>query len=371
MKKINSLIVLLLGILMLAFGRGHPVAAATDVQVTIQHVVNQQSARGQPTRPGAFAHFTVYDMTATAHERSVRGEPVSRLAEALGQKDDQAIGAFIKQQHLRPVANVETDAGGSAHFAVSGAWGNAYLIVQTTPGFDPTNALNVNEKALPIVLSFPQENQAQGVTIVTKAVRVQRAVYFYKYGRSGRETAPLKGAIFAVRRAGAYLTTAQRWLQTKSPLADHRVLKMHSQADGLVMLKGVPLAPGSYVVQELKAPKGYALTRQAQQIRLSIPRADTMAQITVNGVALRPLLADRVQRGEASRTELRIYNPIKAVPPKTPGGNGPGPRLTHYWGHLPQTGEAKASLALLGSLIIGFTVYYWKRHLRQGRECNK
>lgn len=363
MKKVNALITLLLGILLMTFTQPHQVSANSNVQVTIQHVVNQESARGQPAQPGAFAHFSIYDLTAVAHDWSKSGGSVSTLAEKLGRKDDQAIEAYIKANRLRQVAQVQTNGGGLAHFTVDGTWGNAYLIVQTSPGYDPTNALNVYEKSMPIVMSLPLENQAQGVTINTKAVRVQRAVYFYKYGRSGRETAPLKDAVFAVRHNGDYLTTSNQWLSTTTPLTDRRVLKMHSAADGLVLLKDVRLGAGSYVVQELKAPKGYELTRQAQNVALEIPRADTEAQITVNGAALRPLLADQIQPGESSRRVLRVYNPAKppipgrVTPPGPPQGHhGPRPKPNRHLGLLPKLGEAKTSLVILGIIFIAIAV---------------
>ncbi|WP_179393915.1 pilin N-terminal domain-containing protein [Lacticaseibacillus absianus] len=375
MKKLITWFTVLLGALLAWAVTPPAVTAASAVTVTLQHEVHDQQARGHPGSPGAYADFTVYDLTAYYHQRAAQGTAIDTLAKQLGQDDDQAIAAFIAAHHLRAVAHVETDTTGQARFCVDGAWGNAFLVVQTTPGHDPVNALAVNEKSMPIVFSLPQADQAAGITLATKAVRTQRAVYFYKYGRDGRVTAPLAGATFALRRGPAYLTTSGAWRTTVHPLADPQVLKLTSAADGLVLLKDVPLAVGRYVITELKAPAGYQLTRQARQIALQVPQADTDAAITLNGAALRPLLADQVQAREAKRTALRVYNPHTPDQPKTPGGitpGTPGNPLTRLLRHLPQTGEVKTSLALLGLALIGLSLSIGKKiHDIGEREINE
>lgn len=108
-------------------------------------------------------------------------------------------------------------------------------------------------------------------------------------------------------------------------------------------------------MEEVQAPAGYHLTAASRHVRIQIPQASADAAITVNGALLRPLLADRVQPGEAQRAALRVYN-VRPQLPNT-GGSQP-PQLRQ---RLPDTGEMKLSLAIVGLLIIGSALLIWRK----------
>lgn len=350
MKRLTFFIALLLGVFV-RFGMSpQAVHAATSTTVTIEHTI---SSRGGPRVPGANAQFRIYDLTPTYQVHAAQGQSLAQLASKLGALDNQAIMQYVVKQKLVQVSQVTTDTTGQARFAVNGDPARAYLVVQTTPGYDPQNALAVHEQALPMVFSFPIEGQAQGVTLATKAVSTQRAIYFYKYGKESH--VPLKGAVFAIRRADSrYLYQDGSWRAKQGA----GLMTFTSDKQGLVLIKDLALQQGHYTIQELKAPKGYQITQAAKHIAVVIPRADSGHAISVNGAALRPLLADRVQREEAQRQVLHVTN--KLIP--TPSTAVP-PRLNHYF---PQTGEAKLSIALLGFIIIGISIVVWKKKHQYG-----
>lgn len=345
MKRLTFFIALLLGALLRLSLPTQAVQAATSTPVTIEHTI---SPRGGPRVPGANAQFQIYDLTPTYQAHAAHGQSLAQLASKLGALDNQAIMQYVAKQKLAQVSQVTTDTSGQAHFTVNGDWGRAYLVVQTTPGYDPQNALAVHEQSLPMVFSFPIEDQAQGITLATKAISTQRAIYFYKYGKESNT--PLQGAVFAIRRADdRYLYQDGSWRAN----SDSGLMTFTSDKQGLVLLKDLALQQGQYTLQEINAPKGYQITQAAKHIAVVVPRADSGRAITVNGAALRPLLADRVQRQEVQRQALRVTNTVTPTP-----STAVPPRLNHYF---PQTGEAKLSIALLGFIIIGISIVAWKK----------
>ncbi|WP_407894168.1 SpaA isopeptide-forming pilin-related protein [Lacticaseibacillus sp. N501-2] len=366
MKRLIILFTLLSSLLMATLLSGHQVQAATT-QVTLEHTLN---AANGTTRPGVGARFEIYDVTAASQNQSTVA-----LAHELGAKDDQAIAAYIAAKHLPKLRSVETDQTGSAYFTVEGSTQSRYLVVQTTPGVDAGD-----QRAMPIVFSPTRADQIQGLTLVTKPVAVQPAVYFYKYAKG--VDIPLAGAVFVLRRGvDQYLSPDGQWHQSKNPRSDPDVMRVTSDHQGLVLLTGMALLSGRYEMQEVQAPSGYQITTASQHVAVVIPQTGTNAAITVNGAALRPLLADQVQAGEAARQALRVYNvrpslpqtpgdgqppitprpllpqtPGDEQPPQTPSGPSTPPRR-----NLPDTGEVKISLAIVGLLIIGIALLLWKK----------
>ncbi len=379
MKKIILWLGLLLGItLSTAFYPGHQARAADDVTITLHHQPGIQATtagRGQP----ATARFAVYDLTPVYVQARQRGQSITTIQKQLATKDTTAMAAYVQKHELNKVTTVMTNASGTADFTVSSLNGRAYVVVQETSGNDPNNALTVNEMSMPITFSLPLKDNQTHVDLYTKAVRVQRAVYFYKYARGIDETAPLAGAKFAIKHVDSgkttYLTATGQFVTSAHPLTDTRVLKLTSAKTGLVLLADVPLAAGKYVAIELKAPSGYRITTEAKRINVVIPSSATK-NVTVNGATLRPLLAGSVQPNEAQRSSLWVYNDL--ILPHLPdtGGNPPGnpstgytPKKTHH-GFLPQTGETKANMMILGIIMLALTIYYLSKTFRKNSKEN-
>lgn len=215
-------------------------AQAATTAVTITHTLN--CADGTIT-PSAGAKFQVYDLTPVYHAQTAESGAFATLAHELGAKDEQAIAAYINASHLPRVAEVVTDDTGQAHFNVDGTVGQAYLVVQATPQNSAGNVMAASQQSLPIVFRLSQADQTQGIALQTKPVSIQRAVYFYKYAQHAE--IPLHGAVFALHRPdGRYLGSDGQWRQSPDPRSDPNVLRVSSDEQGLVLLRGIALASG-------------------------------------------------------------------------------------------------------------------------------
>lgn len=317
-----------------------PVQAADQVTITVQGSA-QTPARGQPTT-------TVYDLTPVVQSTANRPALQTKLQ---GFSEQQA-QAYVAQHHLEAVTCF-TLAAARATFAATP--GRTYLLIQQLPIMR-----RGGNWVAPIVFTAG----SAPMTLEEKSVSARAAPYLYKYGQNlvtGR-TAPLAGAVFALRRwrAGGwqYLTQQSTWLTTKRPLLNAAVSRFTSDRTGLV-LADVALAPGEYQFTELVAPNGYTITQAAKAIRVQV--GETGA-ICVRGAPLKPLLAGRVASSEAKRTGLRVFNPTATIPAH-PAGDTQPPRPSYLW--LPRTGEDTLNLLFAGLAFIILAGILWRRTLIQ------
>lgn len=200
-----------------------------------------------------------------------------------------------------------------------------------------------------------------------KTSLVQRSPYLFKYGRNAGGELPLGNAKFVLYRLDGsmklYCTNSGSFKTSDSPLNDGDVAKFTSNSSGLVMYDRGSLEPGTYYFCEVQAPKGYRMTSESQKVKVEIPsRLDD--GVKVNGVNLDKVYGSALSDRTVSAAKPRIYNYSIENPPSNSGKtNTPGNPTTPnsvkkkgLWGMLPQTGEAKSIMALLGIGIICLVV---------------
>ena len=146
-------------------------------------------------------------------------------------------------------------------------------------------------------------------------------------------------------------------------------LTFTSQADGQVRYAGPTLTAGDYAFKEIRAPSGYQVNDASQHVVMHVPKS---GNITISGVALAPVMGGHVLDMMLDEAKLWVVNypgdgilPGTDVTPPTSGTTKPHqPGDPQIW--LPQTGEAKAELLLIGVLLILFAIWIW--HESKARE---
>jgi LPXTG-motif cell wall-anchored protein len=281
---------------------------------------------------------------------------------------------FIEKHSLKPLSRqTGNKANSSIDFIVPGC--DAYLIVQTDENGVIENAGNNGTFTLPFVFlmndDFKIDDQGRmWFQIKGKTSLVQRSAYFFKYGKNAGGELPLSDAKFVLYRLDGsiklYCTNNGGFKASASPLSDDEIAKFTSNSAGLVMYDRESLDPGTYYFSEVQAPKGYRITDEARKIEVYIPKKLSDG-VKVNGTALEELYDQKLSDGAVSAAKPRIYNYSIENPPSNSGKtNTPGKPNTPttpnsvkkkvLWGMLPQTGEAKSIMALLGIGIICLVV---------------
>ncbi|WP_338215346.1 SpaA isopeptide-forming pilin-related protein [Lacticaseibacillus salsurivasis] len=316
-----------------------PVQAANQVTITVTQGAVETPARGQPT--------TVYDLTPVVQNTT----DLATLQATLQGLSEQQAKTYVIQHHLKAVTRF-TMLDKQAIFTATP--GRTYLLIQQLPIMR-----RGGDWVAPIVFTAGSAS----MTLEEKAVSARAAPYLYKYGQNsvtGR-TAPLAGAVFALRRwrAGGwqYLTQQSTWLATRQPLLTAAVGRFTSDHTGLV-LADVALAPGEYQFTELAAPNGYTITEAAKAIRVQVVES---GMVSVRGAPLKPLLAGHASSSEAKRSALRVYNPTTTIPYHPDGGTTPP--QSHLW--LPKTGEDTLNLLLAGLITMIIAGFLWHRTINQ------
>lgn len=278
---------------------------------------------------------------------------------------------FIERHSLKPLSRqTGNKANSSIDFIVPRC--DAYLIVQTDENGVIENAGNNGTFTLPFVFlmndDFKIDDQGRmWFQIKGKTSLVQRSAYFFKYGKNAGGELPLSDAKFVLYRLDGsiklYCTNNGGFKASASPLSDDEIAKFTSNSAGLVMYDRESLDPGTYYFSEVQAPKGYRITDEARKIEVYIPKKLSDG-VKVNGTALEELYDQKLSDGAVSAAKPRIYNYSIENPPSNSGKtNTPGKPTTPngvkkkgLWGMLPQTGEAKSIMALLGIGIICLVV---------------
>ena len=264
---------------------------------------------------------------------------------------------FIEKHGLKPLSRqTGSSVTASIDFIVPGR--DAYLIVQTDGNGVIENAGNNGTYTLPFVF-LPDDNfkiDSQGMMwyqIKGKTSLVHRSPYLFKYGRNAGGELPLGNAKFVLYRLDGsmklYCTNSGSFKTSDSPLNDGDVAKFTSNSSGLVMYDRGSLEPGTYYFCEVQAPKGYRMTSESQKVK-------------VNGVNLDKVYGSALSDRTVSAARPRIYNYSIEYPPGKSSVTPPSPeihkgvRRKGLWGMLPQTGEAKSFMLLLGIGIICLVV---------------
>lgn len=305
-----------------------------------------------------------------------RGQPVTMVVYQLAHQPDdwqefqhqvaalrpRSIQEYVNQEKMEP----HTSISRITELQFTGEVGETYLLVHQLTlrpfvklGWVQPIAVKVTD-SMPIL-------EAKGTTI-------QEKPYFYKVGASlNGKTQGLNGAQFVLTREVAgqrqYLMADGNW-----SIDGKTAQRYTSDAAGLIRYDDISLSAGDYEFREVKPPAGYQITPAAQHVAMHIPAT---GKITVQSTALEPLLADQVPSVEKVPQSIRILNDLDA---DSQGDESKGtdsslaiisqPKQSKRHGLLPQTGEARALLALIGGLMILIAIVIFK-HLRNTYTSNK
>lgn len=214
-----------------------------------------------------------------------------------------------------------TDENGIANFDLASNDQQAYLIVSVGNNQKQVNDLVFEQRPDPIAINFPiyvgETNQLLNpVNIYTKSAVISRVPYFFKYGETlSKETKALAGVQFVFYKIDAgqkyYLTSANNWIQTTSPLSNELVEKFVSDKNGLVTLNNSQLLAGSYYFQEVKTAAGYTISAAAEKIEVDIPAISDISNlqtIKVNGQALLKLTDGQIPDSAYKTAVPKVYN---------------------------------------------------------------
>lgn len=410
MKKIKGLVLTLLLLLPIlsAFGFGtHAEAQSENVDLILHKRIIRDVYRdkveynntGEELSPDVIsgssaldgAIFNVYDITDHFYEEiekmreSTNTEDKRTPAERFADKysTQKAANDLVKEKNLEVFRSAVTGRDGNeqgqAKFNVPQMKGEryaVYLIIETDVDDEVEFNVDIENFARPLVVMLPilnANNEALDVIhIYPKNIGYLRDPYFFKYGKENEDSpelgVPLEGAVFVLyqkvgtRKLYLDLSSASdlqnNWIESSDPLNDPNVSKFTSDKDGLVTMNGRLLPSGNYFFEEVKGVEGYEIANRS--IPVVVPdnwfENGEIEFVTVNGYEMLETIDGKTPQEAYDRVEPRVYNyQTPTDPPVTPGQpSKPGFKL-------PQTGEAKMAISLLGVLLIVLVAYIWKK----------
>lgn len=353
------------------------------------------------------AHFRIYDATALLAPDDV---DAAVLAERFAQMTCRQAIAYAEDHDL-PLAGHNPDGSsgelvtqtvtkadgttedGYASFTVpkqvGGRWA-AYLIIETKVDADKLLNVDLDKKAVPILLVFPtveNETELDEVHIYPKNVGYVRDPYFFKYGvTTSGEQVRLAGAIFALYQyddAGRKMYLDQSpvndlknsWVYTDDPLNHPKVELFIADKNGLVNTGPRFLPSGIYYFEELKSVPGYTNNLGEHGVKVEIPDSWTdddgnFRPVLVNGEPLIETLEGDVTAEALALGRPRVYNYQQATTTPTtpkPGVTTAGPGSPGKPGFLPGLGEASTWLAMGIGLLLMLTTYWLLRRKERQR----
>lgn len=416
MKKLMFIIITFLTFLSISTIIKFPVQGASNVnniQIVLHHRVSENGNFVEINNDGKEHYyndgmvdgvnttFSVYDLTTKYTNYLTHNRSPESLFQKIGVMSPTKIQRFIINNKLHKLFNVTTNNAGISKFDVNGSDYKAYLIVQNN-----NNNYETQSFAMPIAISFPFKDPSTGKTmsvihIYTKATNLRRAPYFFKYGKdSSGNKFPLEGAKFVFYRftdshRKEYLGIDNDWVTSSDPKNDYRILKLSSHKSGLVLLRNYGLTPGAYFFSEVQSAKNFKISNYARHIPVWIPGSLTnlgfSRDIIVNHSRIPPLSAYQVPLSAYYNHDLRIYNCQRESLPNTitngshskNGGSQPnyvdkggGDYKTNnsdrkkIKGLLPQTGEQRLRLSLLGItlMLLGVIIYIFNHRKRRNEK---
>ena len=317
-----------------------PVHASADM-IEVKLKGGGETSRGQP-------HVTVYDLPASV--QALSADDWHDLQEKLTAMSPDAIA-----QYVLPLSTVATGSSFTANV------GHRYLVESSFRASPFAQSWWI----APVALQAPKAD----TTVELKSTTTNEVPYFYKYGVDNNGvTKPLAGAVFTLTRKVDGLTqtlTSVGWEQNGGT-----PLTFTSQADGQVRYSGPTLETGDYAFKEIHAPSGYQVNDASQHVVMHVPKS---GNITIAGVQLAPVMGGHVLDMMLDQAKLWVVNypgdgllpgtnvtpPTSDDPPTSGTPKAHQPDDPRIW--LPQTGEAKAKLLLIGVLLIGLAIGIWSR----------
>lgn len=336
MRKFWQLLALSVLSLCLALSWRPPQTTKAQTQTVSVKLSGAQTSRGQP-------NVTVY-----------------LLPDAVQKLDDQAWHALQHKltamspdeisQYVLPLQQVSTGTSFDATI------GQRYLI-ESSFRADP---FATSWWIAPVAIQAPESD----TKVELKSATTDNVPYFYKYGvdQNGL-TQPLANAIFTLTKTvdGLTQTLTSSGFETNPTTTP---LTFKSDTSGLVMYDGPKLEPGDYAFKEIQAPAGYQVNSASQHVVMHVPKA---GNITLSGVELAPVMAGQVLNVMIDQAKLWVVNypgnghlPGTDVSPPI-GRNIPPQQQPRQNIWLPQTGEAKLSLIVIGGLLIMSAIMIWQQ----------
>lgn len=339
------------------------------------------------------AEFSVYDMTDFFYEEIAKpGKNADSVIKEYSTRSKAS--ELIASEKIQMVETVTTsgegDARGTARLSVPRMKDDnyaVYLIFENDID-NPQAEFNIDlEKiAMPIIVMLPimhpdnETEELNEIHIYPKNIGYLRDPYFFKYGKENAQSpelgVPLEGAIFVlyqiVNDQKLYLDLSpasdlqNSWVVPEGdPLSDPRISKFISDEDGVVTTGGRLLPSGEYFFEEVQSVEGYQIEKESIPVVVPDSWEDGNGNplyVTVNGQQMDELENGEVPASAYAKVEPRVYNyqtptdpPVTPEEPTSPGQpSKPGFKL-------PQTGEAKMAISLLGVLLIVLVAYIWKK----------
>ncbi|WP_241153417.1 pilin N-terminal domain-containing protein [Enterococcus mediterraneensis] len=339
------------------------------------------------------AEFSVYDMTDFFYEEIAK--PNTNAESLIKEYSTRSKASeLIVSEKIQMVETVTTsgegDARGTARLSVPRMKDDnyaVYLIFENDID-NPQAEFNIDlEKiAMPIIVMLPimhpdnETEELNEIHIYPKNIGYLRDPYFFKYGKENAQSpelgVPLEGAIFVlyqiVNDQKLYLDLSpasdlqNSWVVPEGdPLSDPRISKFISDEDGVVTTGGRLLPSGEYFFEEVQSVEGYQIEKESIPVVVPDSWEDGNGNplyVTVNGQQMDELENGEVPASAYAKVEPRVYNyqtptdpPVTPEEPTSPGQpSKPGFKL-------PQTGEAKMAISLLGVLLIILVAYIWKK----------
>lgn len=349
------------------------------------------------------ANFRIYDVTDyySGLQLDARSfveyfssmEPAAARKLAEEQRFLEVAGSPIQtsthEEYGRGVATIELP-----RFTADGRYA-VYLVLEddVEPAVDFN--IDIEQFSRPLALLLPimdpsaTDKELDIIHIYPKNIGYYRDPYFFKYGEvtgNPDSEVPLEGVVFAMYQLAAsgeklYLDMDSRndlgnsWVFSQDPLTDENVTKFTSDEDGLVATIGRFFASGTYYFEELESVAGYEITEADRAIEVVIPDswyddAGNIRYVTVNGQQMLELPSGQIPAEAYEKAEPRVVNyrselekdPVEATKPPT-NPNAP----SRPGGFLPQTGEAKAAISLVGLLLVLSAAVIWKKKRKENQ----
>ncbi len=187
--------------------------------------------------------------------------------------------------------------------------------------------------------------------------------------RDATNDTPLSGAELRVTDdRGRHLTQDGTWVAQDATVV--------TAEDGTLSVSGVDA--GTFTVQEVSAPQGYAAFSGSRDVTVSVgldPDHAVHARVSVDLTAAAPLRADAFDASTGVATVSVLDTPGATTPPSggttggTPGGTTPGGARGVIGSLLPKTGDT-APIALVAVLLVagGVALAIARRVWRRGGE---
>lgn len=264
----------------------------------------------------------------------------------------------------------------------------AYLFIET--GLADSTEINVDleNKAQPIMVVLPiidpmGSDELTEIHIYPKNVGYVRDPYFFKYGVDTDNTErPLAGAKFAFYQKNEngdrlYLDInpatdlRNNWIAVDDPAQSGEISIFESDENGLVTTGQHFFPSGTYYFEEIETAPGFVIDEAAREIKVEIPASwrndeGEFQYVMVNGQPMEELISGMVPEGV---TSPRVLNHREdAEPPVSPTQPGDPGQPSKPGFKLPQTGEAKSFISLIGILILGVVAYFWYRRKKATSE---